>query len=437
MLYNYTNNEMAYLETLSSMEQKGVQYACTKCMQWFDFDDLSADVQMCKVCTDTLASTSSKTSVTVKKEKVSKSTRPENCRYCQTYIKVKVPGEKRICERCFKNRKEYGEPKICMFCTLNSAFIGSKCQRCASSKKKYGMPVNCQKCNLKAAFDHKKAHIDGLLLCWKCYVSMQRYQKREKRKGEENPGENDEENETKKSRLSKPETSGKETAPPSDDENERTWRELLGEDHCLKSGKKSENLKLKSHNEKKHELRKQAQINSRNLNKHHSSSSLDDRIQKMEKRGTPPVSVSSPRRNEEKPGSNTSTPRQGVTAEIRSNSGTPNTPTPSSHKPYDRLRNGAMDLSTALPQMNDNIVLVTKLHEEINSLKKNIAKKDQVMLEKDKQISMLKVEHLRLERSLQTKLKTQEEEFFRKMEAMGIKNQELIKKVAQLSKKKS
>uniref|UniRef100_F6RKI1 Uncharacterized protein n=1 Tax=Ciona intestinalis TaxID=7719 RepID=F6RKI1_CIOIN len=330
------------------MEQKGVQYACTKCMQWFDFDDLSADVQMCK-------------------EFLFNNTFP--CRYCQTYIKVKVPGEKRICERCFKNRKEYGEPKICMFCTLNSAFIGSKCQRCASSKKKYGMPVNCQKCNLKAAFDHKKAHdcskqIDGLLLCWKCYVSMQRYQKREKRKG----------------------------------------RELLGEDHCLKSGKKSENLKLKSHNEKKHELRKQAQINSRNLNKHHSSSSLDDRIQKMEKRGTPPVSVSSPRRNEEKPGSNTSTPRI---------------------------------LGTALPQMNDNIVLVTKLHEEINSLKKNIAKKDQVMLEKDKQISMLKVEHLRLERSLQTKLKTQEEEFFRKMEAMGIKNQELIKKVAQLSKKKS
>uniref|UniRef100_H2Z823 Uncharacterized protein n=1 Tax=Ciona savignyi TaxID=51511 RepID=H2Z823_CIOSA len=254
------------------MDQKEMQYACTKCMNWFDFDDLSADIQMCKGCTEKNIATSSKASETMeKKEKDTKRSRPENCKYCHTYIKVKVPGEKRICERCSKNRKEYGEPKICVFCQLNSAFIGTKCQRCSSSKKKYGMPVDCKKCNLKAAFDHKKARIEGELLCWKCYISTQRNKIREKRKVTEYDDKT-EETDVKRSRESET------TKKSSPDENERTWRELLGEDYGSKSARKTESNSARA--DKKHELRIQAQLNCRNSRK----SDLDDRISKMEKR---------------------------------------------------------------------------------------------------------------------------------------------------------
>jgi len=49
---------------------------------------------------------------------------------------------------------------------------------------------------------------------------------------------------------------------------------------------------------------------------------------------------------------------------------------------------------------------------------------------------MLKVNHLQEERSLQAKLKSQEEEFLKSREAALAKNHELLKKIAQLSKGK-
>lgn len=52
------------------------------------------------------------------------------------------------------------------------------------------------------------------------------------------------------------------------------------------------------------------------------------------------------------------------------------------------------------------------------------------------QASMLKVEHIREVRTLQAKFKTSEEDYLKSIDGLRKKNQELLRKVAQLSKGK-
>ena len=49
---------------------------------------------------------------------------------------------------------------------------------------------------------------------------------------------------------------------------------------------------------------------------------------------------------------------------------------------------------------------------------------------------MLKVDHIREIRSLQEKFKNSEEDYLKKIDSLRTKNQELIRKVAQISKGK-
>jgi uncharacterized protein involved in exopolysaccharide biosynthesis len=124
----------------------------------------------------------------------------------------------------------------------------------------------------------------------------------------------------------------------------------------------------------------------------------------------------------------------------RSDTPTPRTSsaTPST-KFSDRMRSSlALDKTKSnLPAVNDgNIVVVTKLREEINSLKKQISTKNAELIEKDKQASMLKVNHLREIRTLQEKFKNTEEDYLNKVNNLRSKNAELLRKVAQISKGK-
>jgi len=123
-----------------------------------------------------------------------------------------------------------------------------------------------------------------------------------------------------------------------------------------------------------------------------------------------------------------------------SRNGTPN-PRIGSSMFTDRVRSSlALDTSAnsvIRPQVHDgNIVIVSELKGEISQLKKTIAKKDVELIEKDKQASMLKVEHIREVRTLQAKFKTSEEDYLKSIDGLRKKNQELLRKVAQLSKGK-
>nr|CAB3244521.1 protein FAM76B [Phallusia mammillata] len=424
------------------------QYACTKCLQWFRFDQLSEEKQ---ICSDCLTKDAQKDEQPKKKKSKAETVSAVNCKYCLTDLKNKNIVNRDICDRCDKNFLEHGEPRTCSYCQLQSAFIGGKCQRCASSLKKYGQPINCHKCNLKAAFDHSKARIQDLILCWLCYVTLQKDLRKGKRKHRNSGGKSSDKEETKKCKLEKS------TSPNSCDQ---VWKDLFGEDKDYRATNKperarSEEKTVSSSSQRsasRDELRKKAQHNSRKAQAEHrkrekethkhSRSSFESKLQSFEKTMTPEKSekTSTPEgaTGATKPDSNKSTPRLAVgTGESKSDNEASSTPS-MLLKPTDRIRNGSIMELGAVPVVNDNnIVTVTKLREEISSLKKQLSKKDQALLEKDKQISRLKVEHLQEERSLQAKLRSQEEEFLKSKEAAMSKNHELLKKISQLSKGKA
>lgn len=174
------------------------------------------------------------------------------------------------------------------------------------------------------------------------------------------------------------------------------------------------------------------------------SSSLHGKLHQNSNRNTPNNSRSRgdtpTQRKLATPPFSSSSRNDTPTNNVRSN-GTP-TPRPSTTGKFsDRMRSSlALDTTNNTvirPAVNDgNIVIVSELKGEISKLKKEVAKKDFELLEKDKQASMLKVEHIREVRALQAKFKTQEEDYLKSIEGLRKKNQELLRKVAQISKGK-
>lgn len=315
-----------------------------------------------------------------------------------TAIKVKDISQQ-SCERCKKNYKEYGQPKKCQICELQSAFIGKKCQRCSSALKKFGKPQKCSKCQLRSAFDNAKARIDGKLLCWLCCMN---YHREMKAKGVAVAG-------------------GVTISNADDDADDVIFEETI----VYEDGDEAE----------------QDDGNSSGI------ISLDDRLRNMaesfqfdkkfDRKNSPPKHK--PIQNHH----NSSHPhkKRKIKGEERPTIKSNNSSTVATTNEAANNSN-IMDRLNKLPDNNSTIgfdsqiVVITELREKKTQLEKVIVKKDQQLLEKDKHISTLTAEHLRQIRSLQEKLVSTENDYLKIVDQFRTKNQELLRKIAQLSKGK-
>ncbi|PVD29150.1 hypothetical protein C0Q70_11747 [Pomacea canaliculata] len=90
---------------------------------------------------------------------------------------------------------------------------------------------------------------------------------------------------------------------------------------------------------------------------------------------------------------------------------------------------GVVDTGTS-----DNVILITQLREQIESLKKQISAKDAQLLEKDKKITELKAEHYEAEKDARLKVQNLQKQHEETINNLQIKNRELQRQVTKLSK---
>ncbi|XP_065906322.1 protein FAM76A-like isoform X2 [Dysidea avara] len=141
----------------SITNRQGVEnlFACTSCHGKHSYDELSHNEQLCKTCRKRYPRV--------------------QCRYCHLdYHKMDDSSSKRnMCKNCYREFKDHGEPSVCEYCKLRSAFNSNKCNRCKHSEGRYGEPVSCDHCQMKCAFI-KQDQVDGMTLCLMCTL---RYKK--------------------------------------------------------------------------------------------------------------------------------------------------------------------------------------------------------------------------------------------------------------------
>ncbi|GFS01814.1 protein FAM76A [Elysia marginata] len=132
-------------------------FSCTKCLKRCPFDELSRGEQLCKDCRNNFPIV--------------------KCTYCRAEFQQNSKGSTNsICAKCAQNVKHYGKPTACENCSVLAAFIGNRCQRCVNSEKKWGPPLICEQCKLKCAFDRpeKRNQGGGKLMCWLCDQAYKR-----------------------------------------------------------------------------------------------------------------------------------------------------------------------------------------------------------------------------------------------------------------------
>nr|XP_039261792.1 protein FAM76B-like [Styela clava] len=510
------------------------QYACTNCFNWFQFEDLAEDSQLCKECLNNKNNSDASLNGHVKNKKKAIEGGKSRCKFCRTEAQNQSKTKSHICERCVKNKAEYGEPRSCSFCHLHAAFIGSKCRRCASSMKKYGPPQICSQCKLKAAFNHPKALDKNNLLCWLCTSTAQKAMKKVKRRASEEAMSQG----IKKTKMwtvsAESESSPTEIVieeevmiHEKDISDQTSWDEYSSQDmdyrlpvESIKSETKSEDNKnnlqltsnsatksnnhdkcrtLSSHKEKSHKSNKSKKLTTKTEEKFTTSDTLPadliakvkkNRLKVKEARRSAPAAMNVTKHKHERRSRHglhkkeTNNIKQSDTAAnmldakimhlqkklshkrdineksiemaestptiiidvdknddsnldktSRSLTSLPMLKTSDGTSKLERFRTTDSGSSSPLPTVNDgNIVIVTQLRAEISSLKKQVSQKDKELLEKDKQISCIKVGHLQEQRDLRAKMKDLISKHSETLEQLQTKNQDLLKKVSQLSK---
>nr|KAG5700246.1 hypothetical protein BaRGS_007619 [Batillaria attramentaria] len=83
---------------------------------------------------------------------------------------------------------------------------------------------------------------------------------------------------------------------------------------------------------------------------------------------------------------------------------------------------------------SDNVILITQLREQIESLKKQLTVKDAQLLEKDKKITELKAENYEAEKDARQRIQTLQRQHEEAIGNLQVKNRELQRQVTKLSK---
>ncbi|XP_059166361.1 protein FAM76A-like [Physella acuta] len=402
-------------------------FSCTKCHKRYPFDELSQGEQLCKDCRNNYP--------VVK------------CTYCRAEFQQNSKGStSSICAKCAQNVKHYGKPTACENCSVLAAFIGNRCQRCVNSEKKWGPPLVCEQCKLKCAFDRpERRKVDGKLMCWLCDQAYKRVLAKTRKSQDlvlkpsksssslldsssksNTPTNNGQaflanqglsssasfEGMTVLERLTRLATSGgssRGNTPPVEAKQEGGENRLAEkatnfqersssvEDEEVKEDKE----KLRSHN--RHHHRKHHHHHHRSHSKRRHSKEEDEsgdvKKQKSEKNSANGVAATAAVSTPKSTGSNIS--ETGV--------------------------------DTAA---SENVILITQLREQIESLKKLMAGKDQQLLEKDKKITELKAQMYENDKEFRSKVQALQRGHATAIETLQIKNREMTRQIASLTKNK-
>uniref|UniRef100_A0A0B7A8X1 Protein FAM76A n=2 Tax=Arion vulgaris TaxID=1028688 RepID=A0A0B7A8X1_9EUPU len=390
-------------------------FSCTLCHKRYLFDELSKGEQMCKDCRNGFP--------TIK------------CTYCwaefQQNSKASSTGS--ICDKCAQNVKHYGKPTACESCSVQAAFIGKRCQRCVNSEKKWGSPVICEQCKLKCAFVRsERRKVNEKLMCWLCDQTYKRVLAKTRQTsdgtlrpstadspnnpsinngqscGQSIPSSASFEGRTMLEHLTKLATSGdrshSNTPPPDIDSPAKAKTEDRLVDKSLSfvddTKSKDDIGDEKRHN--KHLPQKHIHQNSSRPTKHHSQES-------------DPASAGSVKKPKlEKNASN---------AIIAATSASKSAGNNVSEAGLDSLA-------------SENVIIITQLREHIESLKKQISGKDQQLLEKEKKITELKAQMYESDKEFRSKIQAMQRSHASAIENLQVKNRELTRNVASLSKTK-
>ncbi|XP_005097143.1 protein FAM76B [Aplysia californica] len=405
-------------------------FSCTKCHKRYPFDELSQGEQLCKECRNNFP--------TVK------------CTYCRAEFQQNSRGStSSICAKCAQNVKHYGKPTACENCSVLAAFIGNRCQRCVNSEKKWGRPLVCEQCKLKCAFDRpERRKQDGKLMCWLCDQAYKRVLAKTRKSQElilktskssssfvadspnksNTPTNHDQnfpssqtvvssgslEGMTVLERLTRLATSGgssRGNTPPVNSDR-KFDNVVLGkpeaENRVAEKESSSAVLEEKDDGDDKEKHRSHRHHRKHHHHHHHRSHHSKRRHSKDED-----DSGDAKKQKAEKNSAN------GVTAAAVS--------TPKSTGSNE----AGADTATS-----ENVILITQLREQIESLKKLMNGKDQQLLEKDKKITELKAQMYELDKDFRAKNQASIRSHATSIENLQIKNRELTRQVASLSKGK-
>ncbi|CAG5120592.1 unnamed protein product [Candidula unifasciata] len=399
-------------------------FSCTKCHKRYPFEELSQGEQLCKDCRNNFP--------VVK------------CTYCRAEFQQNSKGStSSICAKCAQNVKHFGKPTACENCSVLAAFIGKRCQRCVNSEKKWGPPLVCEQCKLKCAFDRpERRKVNGKLMCWLCDQAYKRVlaktrktqdmvlkssglssssaESPSKLNSSANNGQNLQasqpvpssasfEGMTVLERLTKLATSGgssRGNTPPVDidrpvkvEGESRLAEKPQSSSDDAKSGEgdKEEKPHRHHHNHRKYNHHHHHSHSKRHLSKEdeEAGDAKKPKPEKNQANGVAAAAVSTPKST----GSNMSDP--------------------------------GVDTTTS-----ENVILITQLREQIESIKKQIASKDQQLLEKDKKITELKAHMYENDKKFRSKITAMQQSHSIALETLQIKNRELTRQVASLSKSK-
>ncbi|CAG5134353.1 unnamed protein product [Candidula unifasciata] len=403
-------------------------FSCTKCHKRYLFEELSKGEQLCKDCRNNFP--------VVK------------CTYCRVeFLQNSKGSTSTICAKCAQNVKYYGKPTACENCSILAAFIGNRCQRCVNSEKKWGPPLACEQCKLKCAFSRaEKKKLDGKLMCWLCNEAYRRVLEKTRKTQEiilktsqsssslidvssksNTPTSNGQgvpvnqpvasasfEGMTVLERLTRLATSGgssRGNTPPVDLEKHaktdvQESRLAERQQSAPEKGASGEEEEVKEEKEKqrslhRHHHRKHSQHH------HHHSRSKKHHIKDSEGDAG---DVKKPKSDKN--------PADGVS-----------TSTPKSTDGY--VSDHGVDSAAS-----ENVILITQLREQIESLKKQMVIKDQQLVERDHRITELKVQMCEGETEFRAKVQAMHQSHATAIENCQIKNKELTRQSLLLRKNK-
>ncbi|XP_076466473.1 protein FAM76B-like [Babylonia areolata] len=425
-------------------------FACTKCHGRFPFEVLSHGDQLCKDC---------RSNFPVVK-----------CTYCRIEFQLSSKGStSTVCEKCSQNVKAYGKPKACEYCSVLAAFIGKRCQRCVNSVKKWGPPTTCEQCKLKCAFhrrDGSKKKVDGKLLCWLCTQAYKRVLAKTRnaqdlslamKKSSSSTSQHDAHKATSdgsggddkvglaaaimrmasSNTKPNPSTPTPSTAPTAGANNPQS----LSSSESKTSGPNGHH----HHHHHKHS-------HSRSLTEQ--TSNLLDRTSSLSEKGGASVATGGRDGKEGKQHRSRShhhhhhhhsKHRHSKRQEHQQSKEEGEEASPSKKPKLDKsLSNGVStpkstgsnvsDSGAVDTSSSENVIMITQLREQIESLKKQILAKDAQLLEKDKKINELKAENYEAEKEARVKVQNLQKQHEVAISNWQVKNRELQRQVTKLSK---
>lgn len=429
-------------------------FACTKCHRRYPFEDLSHGEQLCKDC---------RSNFPVVK-----------CTYCRAEFQLNSKGStSTICSKCADNVKAYGKPTACEYCSILAAFIGKRCQRCVNSEKKWGPPLTCEQCKLKCAFnrhDESKRKVDGKNLCWLCTQAYKRVlaktrknqdftlsMKKPSSSGQENWGDSLENRINLLTQSGSSDNKGglaaaimklassntkfsSSTAGGSNADSQAFTAALATSSSSTSAEKSASNghhyhkhIKPKSLSEQTSSLldrttdlgdkggegsegqdgkHHRSHHRSKSHHHHHHHRSKHHHNQHHQKQNKPEEADES------------STPKKQKLDKSVSNGAS--TPKSTGSNVSDT---GVLDTNNS-----DNVILITQLREQIESLKKQLTVKDAQLLEKDKKITELKAENYEADKESRQKVLNVQRMHEETISNLQVKNRELQRQVTKLSK---